>query len=157
VSNFGRVRNIKTGHIHTGALSNKGYRKVCIYIKNYKSVTKLVHSLVLNSFYPNPNSELYNQINHIDCNKDNNRLDNLEWSNNSLNQKHAFKNGLKFNHGEHGPTHKLKEIQVLEILRLLKYTNLTQKEIGKQFNVKGITICAIKCNRIWKHIDRNSI
>lgn len=38
-----------------------------------------VHRLVLQTFKPNPNPELYTQINHIDENKENNRLDNLEW------------------------------------------------------------------------------
>lgn len=47
--------------------------------KEEKHTEISVHRLVLQTFKPNPNPELYTQINHIDENKENNRLDNLEW------------------------------------------------------------------------------
>lgn len=48
-----------------------------------------VHRLVLQTFKPNKNPELYTQINHIDENKENNRLDNLEWCTAEENNNHG--------------------------------------------------------------------
>lgn len=48
-----------------------------------------VHRLVLQTFRPNKNPELYTQINHIDENKENNRLDNLEWCTAEENNNHG--------------------------------------------------------------------
>lgn len=48
-----------------------------------------VHRLVLQTFKPNQNPELYTQINHIDENKENNKLDNLEWCTAEENNNHG--------------------------------------------------------------------
>lgn len=53
-----------------------------------------LHRLLAIAFIPNPFG--YKEINHIDWNKSNNDLSNLEWCNRSMNLKHAFKNWLAF-------------------------------------------------------------
>lgn len=65
-----------------------GYKRIKLNGKSYK-----VHRLVAEAFIPNPES--LPQVNHIDGNKLNNHIDNLEWCNNSYNQKHAWDNGLQ--------------------------------------------------------------
>ncbi len=50
----------------------------------------LVHRLIAITFIPNPKNKL--QVNHIDSNKENNHVDNLEWSTNRENRLHALKN-----------------------------------------------------------------
>lgn len=103
VSNLGRVRskNRKVSN-HTGIVEKKsqimkphinykGYAICCISNKNKKKNIS-IHRLVAIAFIPNPNN--YPQINHIDGNKQNNCVNNLEWCNNSLNQLHAYKMGL---------------------------------------------------------------
>ena len=69
--------------------NTKGYLLVDLSVK--RRAIKL-HRLVAMAFIDNP----YNkpQVNHIDCDKSNNRVDNLEWVTNGENQKHAYANGL---------------------------------------------------------------
>lgn len=92
VSNTGYVRSIRKNRLIECCLSTKGYRRVCLCkgdARNFKSV----HRLVAEAFIPNPDN--LPQVNHKDGNKFNNNVENLEWCNNSQNQKHAYDNGLK--------------------------------------------------------------
>lgn len=86
VSNRGRVKGPK-GVMKT-RLDRRGYP--CVYI--YKFGTKRVHRLVAIAFLPNPGKKP--QVNHIDCNKENNHVDNLEWVTNQENMDHAVAHGL---------------------------------------------------------------
>lgn len=97
VSNLGNVRSLNyhsTGKISLlkFAADKKGYFR-CALSKKNKLVTYKVHRLVAGAFLPNP-KELP-QVNHIDGNKQNNNVSNLEWIDNSGNQSHAWKNGLQ--------------------------------------------------------------
>lgn len=99
VSNFGRVKRLKKeGNINDCLLKlhqdKHGYVWVSLPRKN-KFRTVLVHRLVAGMFIPNP--MLYKEINHIDGNKTNNNVYNLEWCTRSQNVKHAFAMGLKSN------------------------------------------------------------
>jgi hypothetical protein len=70
---------------------NNGYAKIIIK-KDGVHHNKTVHRLVALAFIPNPENKP--QVNHIDGNKANNHVSNLEWVNGSENNKHAFKLGL---------------------------------------------------------------
>ena len=63
-----------------------GYLRVVLY-KEKKMKTFLVHRLVATAFIPNPNNLA--TVNHIDENKENNCVDNLEWMNLSQQQRHG--------------------------------------------------------------------
>lgn len=71
--------------------SNMGYPRVNL-CKDGIITPKLVHRLLAEAFLPNP--ELNKEVNHIDGNKSNCTLENLEWVTPSENMKHAFKTGL---------------------------------------------------------------
>lgn len=105
VSNLGRVKSIdqeinckrNKKRIHKGKilktyLNERGYECVGITI-NRVAKKKKVHRLVAEAFLPNPNN--LPQVNHIDCNKQNNCVENLEWCDNSYNMKEAYKNNLR--------------------------------------------------------------
>lgn len=53
-----------------------------------------VHRLVAMYYIPNPNPDLYDQVNHKDGDKLNNNYTNLEWCNTSINTQHAYDNNL---------------------------------------------------------------
>lgn len=77
VSNFGRVRSFCNGPpiILRQRKINWGYMQVGLYrVREHK---KSVHRLVLEAF--KPKIEGKNYCNHIDGNKTNNHIDNLEW------------------------------------------------------------------------------
>lgn len=112
VSNYGRVkRKAHTTKVILGGKtpSNRNYpeRMCSIYLsfqynyyptvllydsKNKKSVPRSIHSLVAKAFLK---KETHHQcVNHKDCNKENNHVDNLEWVTTKENVKHAYDNGL---------------------------------------------------------------
>lgn len=92
VSNLGRVRNKNTNNILKPALDKTtGYLKVNLW-NNGTEKMHTIHRLVANAFIPNP--EMKRVVNHLDCIKTNNRVENLVWATDSENMKHAFDNGL---------------------------------------------------------------
>jgi len=68
-------------------LTGGGYKSVCLCADG-KKCGKLVHRLIALHFIPNPNN--YPFINHIDGNKLNNALSNLEWCTEEMNRLHAI-------------------------------------------------------------------
>lgn len=83
VSNTGKVKNIKRNRIKYIAVDGRGYCSVIISKKGYT-----VHRLVARAFLPNYSDELV--VNHIDGNKSNNHLSNLECVTQSQNIQHSY-------------------------------------------------------------------
>lgn len=88
ISNFGKIKTIKTQKIRKPIISKKGYYQMIFYI-NKKPKSYFVHRLVANNFIDNPNN--YEQINHKNENKLDNRVENLEWCNNKYNANYGTK------------------------------------------------------------------
>ncbi len=76
VSNLGKVRNIKSGIVLKPWVTKDGYLRHCLY-KHNKQKKLLLHRIIATAFIDNPEGKP--QINHIDENKLNNDLSNLEW------------------------------------------------------------------------------
>jgi hypothetical protein len=89
----GLVFSSKTNKFLKPSYDQQGYARVGIYIGNYKTKTIKVHRLIAETFIPNNLNK--KDVNHIDGNKANNNICNLEWATRSENVKHAFRIGLK--------------------------------------------------------------
>jgi len=81
--------------------NGNGYHRVGVYQEG-KRVLRRVHRLVASAFYEqpdtDPNGNERSQVNHMDSNKTNNKVSNLEWSSQSENQLHGYMmRGLNIN------------------------------------------------------------
>lgn len=96
VSNTGKVRSLNYGRLgitkELKSWDNGGYERVNLTIAKKQS-KKLVHRLVAEAFIPNPENK--SEVNHIDGDKHNNHVDNLEWTTHDENIYHADKTGLR--------------------------------------------------------------
>ncbi len=104
VSNLGNVKSLSRYVFKNGGkfitkekLLSKGcdaggYHHVGL-CKNGKMKTIKVHRLVAICFIDNPNN--YKPVNHLDGNKQNNRVGNLEWNSDKQNVRHACHKGLR--------------------------------------------------------------
>ena len=90
VSNYGRIKSKKNNTILSVKNSKGWYLTISFYIDG-KRITLRPHRLVGKYFIPNPENKKC--INHIDLNKQNNRVDNLEYCTHKENMQHAIKNG----------------------------------------------------------------
>ena len=88
ISSFGNVKNKKTNKIIKGDINNAGYKRVTFGNKHY-----FIHRLVAKYFCKGYKDGLI--VNHIDGNKTNNNMNNLEWVTRSENDLHAFKLKLR--------------------------------------------------------------
>lgn len=87
----GEVRS-RFGRIVKQQISKQGYYRLELWANGYGK-KYLVHRLLAQAFIDNP--DMKPQVNHIDGNKTNNALSNLEWVTQSENQKHAYSLGLQ--------------------------------------------------------------
>lgn len=129
-------------------IDSYGYVKIMLYNKK-GSKQFFLHRLLAEHFLLKLSH--HKDVNHIDGNKSNNNLQNLEWVTRSENNKHAYKLGLKCKKGEKHHSNKLKNKDILKIRKLL-IKGIKQTIIAKEFNVDQSTISYIKRNKTWSHI-----
>ena len=155
VSNLGKVRSYRNyqwglkdkPHIKKQVSCGRQMDYLCV---NLLGKVKRVHRLVAKAFIPNPENKKY--VNHIDGDKTNNHVSNLEWCTAKENTKHAYDIGLIDNKGENCVTSKLTKKDVIEIRKTYKTGNYTQKEISEAWGVSRSQIGFIVNRKRWKHI-----
>ena len=120
--------NDKTLSVH---VDKKGYHRVNIHSDNGRK-TYLVHRVVALVHIPNPHD--LPQVNHLDGDKSNNCVDNLEWCTGRQNVKHSVESGF-VKRGSNRPNAKLTDEQVLRMRDLRDGGGYTYYELGRLFNI----------------------
>ena len=149
VSNLGRFKNSFGIIMDNYKVNENGYIRVFIYNRTYA-----LHRLIALAFIENPQNK--EQVNHIDGNKINNIVDNLEWVTNSENQLHKFQIGLGNNF-----TRKIKQYD-LEWNFIKEFKSITSA--SKELNISSSTIQSVLMNItktaagfIWKYSEDENI
>ena len=131
-----------------GMIDRCGYREVILNGKNHR-----VHRLVAEAFIPNPNG--FREVNHIDGNKQNNSVKNLEWCTHSENMIHAYQTGLEQPRcGEQHHAHKLTEdaVKYIKQLYVKRDKEFGAVALAKKFNVDRTTIHDIVRGKTWGEV-----
>lgn len=163
VSSYGNVKSldreitnsIGTTRLYVGKVLKKskdryGY-SICKLFKNSKGKNHTIHRLVAIAFIENIDNKPI--VNHIDGNKLNNHVSNLEWCTNSENDLHAFSLGLRSTlKGEKCNFAKLTSSEVKEIKKL-KNEGITQKKIAKLFNISEGNVSQIINGQRWAWLE----
>lgn len=148
VSNTGKVysyfytlRGIKN-RLLKGFVKKSGYTVVSLS-KDKKFKTCSVHRLVAQAFIINHSNKP--DVNHIDNNRSNNCVSNLEWCTNEENRKHCV---VQKRHS-HNETHSNSKL-TLQNVKNIRNSDLLNKELASKYSVDVSIISKVKNNKIWK-------
>ena len=129
ISNLGRIYSKKRRTcLKVKRLGNSGYYQVRLS-KDGSYVYKNLHRLIAETFIPNPNN--LRTVNHINGNKLDNRISNLEWADDSTQQHHAYLTGLK-----DSTQHVLSEQEILEVYKKYFENNQSIYSLAKEYNTR---------------------
>jgi hypothetical protein len=150
ISQTSLIRCVKTLIVKKQYIGSTGYYMISIS-RNNKSKPYRVHVLLAEAFIPNPKN--YRYINHIDGNKLNNELSNLEWCTHDMNMKHAFRTGLVNNTGESNGMSKLTVEKVRQIKKWLLEGHSQYWIARKLGSISRSAILKIKIGKTWAHVS----
>jgi hypothetical protein len=140
INKLGQIRSLrsKTKKNLKPVDNGLGYKRVSL-TKDGEAVSYYIHRLVAQTFLPNPENKP--EVNHLNGKKDDNRLENLEWSTKAENLKHAAENGF-MSSGEDHYRNTLSDQQVRDI-REMKAAGIMQKDIAALFNTTPMNVSYI--------------
>lgn len=160
VSDKGRVRSLDRivskdrhikGRVLKSTLNNDGYPMIVMSVDNAQK-TIAVHRLVATSWLRSGMKKGY-QVNHIDGDKTNNHLENLEWVTASRNVIHSLELGLRvMAKGEERPSSKYNERIVRNILSLYYKDIMLPKEIGTLLGIHEKYVVLLYKGKRWRHV-----
>lgn len=156
VSDMGRVKSFPRPGTRTMkprilklSIEKKGYVKLNLR-KNNRVKTVRIHRLVALSFLLNPENKRV--VNHVDSDRSNNMLENLEWATQSENIIHGYQHGnIEYKNGSMGNGAKLTETDIPAIRSWLS-KGWTQKRVAVLFRISESGIGKISRGEIWNHV-----
>ena len=140
------------GGILKPKLTKNGYHELALYDSGTKKYTWYrLNRLVAMVFIPNPENKPF--VNHIDGNKTNNHVENLEWVTHQENMDHAKRTNL-IKRGEESPTSIYTDEQIVKVCEMLQegYRNF---DIEKETDVPKYMISLIRAKKCWVPISNN--
>ena len=160
ISNFGNVYSVRYKRLIKPYMDSDGYYRITITLPTRKTCFTGVHKLTLMSHYPILENDIYIP-NHIDGNKLNNFIGNLEWATVSENTRHALDTGLSVCKCEDNSRSVFTNAQVHHICFLMEkgYTNSEildelGYEYGKERNNIGAVIRLIRRGQTYLDIAK---
>lgn len=151
VSSAGRIKSVPRLRTRGGmlkpVLQPTGYLAVTLMNEGVPQ-NALIHRLVAHAFLPNPLG--YYSVNHIDGNKQNNYITNLEWNSLEDNVKHAYENGLNNQTGSHNSQSKLTEDDVA----LIRNSHQRNHLLAIRYGVSASLIGKVKKGVGWSHVTQ---
>ncbi len=115
-----------------------GYHRLCLRTDGKQRYFS-VHRLVAYAFISNPNN--YLEVNHLDGNKSNNQVSNLEWCTRSMNKIHSYRVLGQKKRRSKIPPEIMNEIK-------LRYSNLkSYKQVGLLYNISNVHVKRIVSNQ----------
>lgn len=97
ISSDGRVRRVRENKVRKISIGKRGYPVLSLR-KDKKTYIRTLHRILAEAFIPNPDN--LPEINHIDGDKTNYSLSNLEWCTHKHNDNHARRTGLRTSDGD---------------------------------------------------------
>ncbi len=139
----------RTGKKLKHALNYKGYPVVALTDDNGCRKSKFVHRLLAENFIPNPNN--LSDVNHIDCDRANFNLSNLEWMSHGENIKYSYTMNKRSALGTNNARCITDEETVHQICKLLA-TGMSPAQV-RDAGFNYVRARSIKSKRNWKHIS----
>lgn len=146
ISQCGKIKSLRYNRVIKSFCCN-GY---LVHTLTHKGVPVALHTLLATTFINNPLA--LPVVNHIDGDKLNNAISNLEWVTHSQNLKHAYDTGLRTAKGEKNSQAILTADKVLKIRSLYAAGSTFMREIANSFGVSLSCVSDIVNNKTWKHI-----
>ena len=143
INELGDVRNKKTGTIYKKSINKGGYYFVTLPLGKRGKVKSIrIHKALAEVFIPNPYN--YKVVNHMDENKLNINLDNLEWTTSKKNTQYYLQN--RYAENIYSNNRKLTKNDI-DFIRNNK--SISNKKLAKMFNVSSTTISNVKNNKLY--------
>lgn len=148
ISRFGIIKNTITNRFILGTLNHYGYIDFTIFSANDH---QKLHRLVAYTFLPNPNG--LSEVHHVNSNKVDPCVWNLEWVSHSENMKRGI-SLREYRVGEDKTNSKFTEGQIRKVCEMIDQKIYSPIKISEATGVSSAMIGSIRIGKAWKHIAR---
>ena len=168
ISNLGRVRSVdrvidtrRGPRVMRGRVlaldytHANGYARVCLSVGG-RCTMRTVHGLVARAFLGRPPGPVGSRrgeytVDHVDCDKRNNRADNLEWVTSEENRRRAMEGGT-IPRGSAHPRSKLTEADVRLLRALYATGEHTLRSLAERFDLGRSQVGNVVRGLAWRHV-----